>query len=110
MLALAAVFYIGLILLYRALGLPSPEAIIAWTNGYYEAYGYWVVLAGALAEGALFINWYLPGSMVVALGAVFARQSGLNIFFNAAYGDNRFLRDRAFKLRAGAFLAGIMFL
>ncbi|MBI3231839.1 MAG: VTT domain-containing protein [Candidatus Doudnabacteria bacterium] len=78
--ALAAVFYFVLVFIYRKLGLPSPEAIIAWATKYYENYGYWVVLVGALAEGALFINWYLPGSTVVALGAVFARQSGLNIF------------------------------
>ena len=77
---LAAFFYFVLVLIYKQLGLPSPEAVIAWATKYYERYGYWVVLVGALAEGALFINWYLPGSIVVALGAVFARASGMNIF------------------------------
>src|SRR3989344_8542150 len=77
---LAVGFYLLIIFIYRKLGLPSPETIISWAQNYYEQYGYWVVLVGALAEGALFINWYLPGSIVVALGAVFARQSGMNIF------------------------------
>src|SRR3989338_950230 len=79
-LAMAAVFYLVLVLIYKQLGLPSPEAVVAWATKYYERYGYWVVLVGALAEGTLFINWYLPGSIVVALGAVFARASGMNIF------------------------------
>ncbi len=62
------------------LGLPNSEQIIGWAEGYYAEYGYWVVLFGALAEGALFINWYLPGSIVVALGATLARGAGLNIY------------------------------
>ena len=74
------VFYLCFIYLYKALGLPSSEEVIASAQRYYENYGYWVVLAGALIEGALFINWYLPGSIVVALGVVFARQAGLNVF------------------------------
>lgn len=78
--ALALCFYLALIFIYRKLGLPSPEAIIAWAQKYYEIYGYWVVLIGALVEGALFINWYLPGSIVVALGVMLARQSSLNVY------------------------------
>ena len=72
--------YFGIIYLFRYLGFPSPEEIITFTQKYYETYGYSVVLVGALAEGALFINWYLPGSIVVALGVIFAKQAGLNIF------------------------------
>ncbi len=81
---IAVVFYFILIFIYKKLGLPSPEMIIDWTKKYYEQYGYWVVLIGALAEGALFINWYLPGSIVVALGAVLAKDAGLNIFLMLA--------------------------
>ena len=77
---LAILLYLLLIFIYRALGLPSPEEIITWTEGYYESYGYYVVLIGAFAEGILFFNWYLPGSLVVALGATLAKSSGLNIF------------------------------
>ena len=74
------VVYLGLVFLLRKIGFPAPEQIIAFTQTYYERYGYWVVLAGALGEGTLLINWYLPGSIVVALGIVFARAAGLNIF------------------------------
>ena len=35
---------------------------------------------GALVEGLLLINWYLPGSVVVALGVVLAKSSDLNVF------------------------------
>lgn len=76
---MALVFYFGIIYLFRYFGFPSPEEIIAFTQKYYELYGYPVVFFGALAEGALFINWYLPGSIVVALGVIFAKQAGLNI-------------------------------
>lgn len=79
--AIVIILYIGLIYLYKLTGLPASEEIIASAQKYYESYGYWVVLVGAIAEGALFVNWYLPGSIVVALGAVFARTAGLNIFF-----------------------------
>src|SRR3989338_4030824 len=72
--------YLCFLFLYSVLGLPSSEEIIASAQKYYERYGYWVVLVGALVEGALFINWYLPGSVVVALGVVFAKQADLNVF------------------------------
>src|SRR3989338_9518339 len=81
---IAVVFYIIIIFIYQKLGLPTPEDIIAWTQKYYEQYGYSVMLVGALAEGALFVNWYLPGSIVVALGAVLAKDAGLNIFLMLA--------------------------
>ena len=76
----ALIFYVCFIFLYRLLDLPSPEEIIEWAKKYYESYGYWVVLIGALVEGLLLINWYLPGSIVVALGVVLARSANLNIF------------------------------
>ena len=80
LLVIVLALYFGLIYLLKYLGFPSSEEIIAFTQKYYETYGYSVVLVGALAEGALLINLYLPGSIVVALGVVFAKQAGLNIF------------------------------
>lgn len=73
------ILYIGLIYLYKLTGLPSSDEIIASVTKYYETYGYWVILIGALAEGALLVNWYLPGSIVVALGVVFAKEAGLSV-------------------------------
>jgi membrane protein DedA with SNARE-associated domain len=76
---IVGVIYFCLVYFIRYLGFPSPEEIIAFTERYYETYGYWVVLVGALVEGALLINWYLPGSIVVALGVIFAKASGLSV-------------------------------
>ena len=83
-LLMAIIAYLAVIFIYRALGLPEPEAIIYWAQNYYEQYGYYVVLIGALVEGVLFVNWYLPGSIVVAFGVIFAKQADLNIFLMLA--------------------------
>lgn len=76
----AILVYFTILFIYQKLNLPTPEEIISWTRNYYVEYGYWVVLIGALMEGLLFVNWYLPGSIVVALGVVLARGTELNIF------------------------------
>ncbi len=68
------------ILLYKFLGLPSPEELIELAKLYYAKYGYLVVFLGAIIEGALFVNWYLPGSIIMVLGVVFAKQNNQNIF------------------------------
>src|SRR3989344_1930314 len=78
--ALIAIGYLGFVLVWRSLGLPDTKEIIALAENYYEQYGYYTVLVGALIEGALFVNWYLPGSVVVALGVVLSRSAGLNVF------------------------------
>lgn len=61
------------LLLYRLLDLPNNEEIIRFVHSYYDQYGYSVVFVGALIEGALLINWYLPGSIVIIFGVVFAK-------------------------------------
>ena len=60
-LILAVVFYLVIIFIYRKLGLPDSDTIIAWAQNYYEQYGYWVVLIGALAAtsaGILRMDFY----------------------------------------------------
>jgi membrane-associated protein len=76
---MAAGFYLALIYVYDLLGLPSSEEIINSVEKYYEQYGYWIVLLGVLAEGILLINWYLPGSVVIAFGVVFAKRADLSV-------------------------------
>lgn len=71
--------YLLFILTYRGLGLPSAEEIIQLAQQYYAQYGYLVVFIGALLEGLLAVNWYLPGSTVIVLGVVYSQQAGLNI-------------------------------
>jgi len=76
---LLALFAVSIIL-YKVFDLPSYEEINAKIELAFAVHGYWVVFIGALAEGILFANWYLPGSVVVVMGVAFAQQSGLNVF------------------------------
>ena len=67
------------LLLWDVFGLPDKEEIISSIQQYFAKYGYWVVFVGAFAEGLLFLNWYLPGSIVAVMGVVFAKQNDLNV-------------------------------
>ena len=60
------------------LPIPNFDELIVLIREYIIRYGYFFVLCGAFAEGLLFINWYLPGSMVAVFGVVFAKEAGLN--------------------------------
>lgn len=68
------------LLLWKLFNLPDSEYVIKVASSYYKTYGYWVVLIGALAEGLLFLNWYVPGSIVIVMGVVFASQNNQNVF------------------------------
>ncbi len=76
-LSIFAVFTI----IYKYLGLPSFDEIVELAKGAYAEYGYWVVFIGAVAEGILFANWYLPGSVIVVMSVVFAKENGLSVFW-----------------------------
>lgn len=65
-------FSLATILVYQALHLPTRDAVLDAIQGLYAQYGPIVVLLGALMEGTLFLNLYLPGSTVIALGVIFA--------------------------------------
>jgi membrane protein DedA with SNARE-associated domain len=56
--------------IYRMLGLPSPEEFLSIAKHFYEDYGILVVFLAAVVEGILGVNWYLPGSAIVALGVI----------------------------------------
>lgn len=71
-------FFGALVLLYRLFDLPTYGEINAWVKTFFDDHGYGVVFLGALAEGILFLNWYLPGSVVVVMGVALARETGLN--------------------------------
>lgn len=61
---------IAFVAVYRVLGLPSPEEFIAIAKHFYDDYGIIVVFLAAVIEGILGVNWYLPGSAIVALGVI----------------------------------------
>src|SRR3989344_5375032 len=75
------VFYVGLIYLYKFLGLPSSGEIINFAKRYYENYGYWVVLVGALVEGAFFIKLGWEGPLLKIQAKV--KDQGLRALFTA---------------------------
>lgn len=69
-----------ILFLYQFFDLPTYTEITTYAKEQLYLHGYWVVFIGALAEGILFFNWYIPGSVVVVMGGVFAQEIGLNIF------------------------------
>ncbi|MBU0577102.1 DedA family protein [Patescibacteria group bacterium] len=75
------VIFAMLTIFYKIFDLPSYGEITAWVKDMFMVHGYWVVFLGAVAEGLLFANWYLPGSVVVVMGVAFAQESGLNVLW-----------------------------
>lgn len=71
-------------MIWTALHLPSLDEVIAYANAMYQVHGYWVVFIAALMEGCLLLNWYLPGSMVIIIGTLFAIEGGQSIAITIA--------------------------
>lgn len=78
-LILLAMFLV-FVVIYQIFDFPDSSELVEIAQTYYSSHGYWVVFLGALVEGILVINWYLPGSLVIVLGIVFSGQGGLNPF------------------------------
>lgn len=85
-----ASFPLGLFLLlfigsniWHSLGLPTFDDAMAYAKAMYQVHGYLVVFISALLEGTLFLNWYLPGSVVILTGAIFAIEGGQSIIITS---------------------------
>ncbi|PIZ70639.1 hypothetical protein COY07_06360 [Candidatus Peregrinibacteria bacterium CG_4_10_14_0_2_um_filter_43_11] len=65
-------------IIYHLFNLPSYAEMKEWIKDAFAIHGYSVVFLGALAEGILLANWYLPGSVVMVMGVVFAKSNGMN--------------------------------
>lgn len=87
----------------KILNLPSEEELILKTRNFYLEYGYLVVFIAAIIEGALFINWYLPGSVVIVLGVVFAKEASLNVVLVVAFITLGFLLTTILNYFLGSF-------
>ncbi|MBT3864735.1 DedA family protein [Candidatus Peregrinibacteria bacterium] len=73
--------FLGVFLaIWHLVGLPSFTEILEYSKNAYEVHGYWVVFLAALAEGTLLLNWYLPGSVVMVMGTVFAIDGSQSVF------------------------------
>ncbi len=86
-----ASFPLGLFLLlyfggsiWHAFGLPSVGEVVGYARAMYEVHGYWLVFVAALMEGCPVLNWYLPGSVVVLTGTVFAIDGGQSVAITIA--------------------------
>lgn len=74
-----------LVLFWNVFKLPKEEALIEIIKSYFDRYGLVTVYIAAIIEGALFVGWYLPGSMVIFLGIILAngdvKKSCLSVIF-----------------------------
>ncbi len=68
LLALYLVFW----LVWRLLGLPSDESLMAIVGDFFGRYGLWVVFISSLIEGFLILGQYFPGGTVIFLGVISA--------------------------------------
>lgn len=60
--------------------LPPRENLVHVARDYFASYGYYFAFASAFIEGLLFVNWYFPGSFIVFLSVIIAREGELNVF------------------------------
>jgi membrane-associated protein len=64
--------YVLIMFLARKYIVDAPT-LIAHLKNLYDTYGYALILAGAFLEGMFIVGLYLPGSLVVLLGAALAK-------------------------------------
>jgi membrane protein DedA with SNARE-associated domain len=57
------------------------ENLINLLRGLYDQYGYLIVFLGALGENTALLGLVLPGGTLALLGAFYARQGTLNLFW-----------------------------
>lgn len=109
--AVVIAMYVGLMLLVRKYVVDAPTLINHLKN-LYDTYGYALVLVGAFLEGMFIVGLYLPGSLVVLLGAALAKTGVVSfplvvflavIGFNLGYAVNYFLGKYGWYKLVGRF-------
>lgn len=70
--ALVIIVYLAIMWLARKYIVDAPT-LINNLKGLYDTYGYWLIFVGAMLEGTFVVGLYLPGSLVVLLGAALAK-------------------------------------
>jgi len=70
--------YIALLIFLRG-SMPTSEEIFANLTNLYRRFGYEVVFLGALLEALLLVNLIVPGLIIVAFGAIFARAGEIDL-------------------------------
>lgn len=72
------IFYIALLIFLRG-SMPTSEEIFANITNLYRRFGYEVVFIGAFLEALLLVNLFVPGLIIVAFGAIFARAGEIDL-------------------------------
>lgn len=70
--------YVALLIFLRG-SMPTSEEILANITNLYRRFGYEVVFLGALLEALLLVNLFVPGLIIVAFGAIFARAGEIDL-------------------------------
>lgn len=70
--------YVVILLIIRD-RVPDPSLLVNKIEKIYDIYGYDLIFLGALLEGTFVVGFYVPGSLVVLLGAMLARSG--TVFF-----------------------------
>lgn len=72
------IFYIGFFFFARNT-IPNGEDLVTLFREVYQVYGYQIIFFAALLEALVLINFLVPGSLALAMGAVFAKSGGLSL-------------------------------
>ncbi len=72
------IFYIGFFFFARNT-IPNGEELVTLFREVYRTYGYQIIFLAALLESMVLINFLVPGSLALAMGAVFAKSGGLEL-------------------------------
>lgn len=78
--ALVVLGYVIFIVLVRG-SLPNATELIEGFGSLYAKYGYGIIFLSAFLEGLAVVSFFVPGSLAVALGAVFARTGQVELTF-----------------------------
>ncbi len=75
---LLIIFYIGFFFFARQT-LPTGDELVTLFREVYSTYGYQIIFFAALLEALILVNFLVPGSLALAMGAVFAKSGGLSL-------------------------------
>lgn len=59
--------------------LPTGDELVELFRSVYREYGYLIIFTAALLESLILLNFLIPGSLALAMGAVFAKSGGLDL-------------------------------
>lgn len=76
--AILIIFYLITLLILRSV-FPTGQALVDYLALIYGRFGYEIVAIGAALEALVLINFFTPGILAVAMGAIFAKTGELDL-------------------------------